>query len=254
MQDFPASVGSVPVVVLDTVGSTNAEALARATAGEAGPLWIVARQQSAGHGRRGRTWVSEPGNLYASLLLNDPAPPAVVPGICFVAALALHDAILDTAHGLAPAQLRLKWPNDLLLNGRKVSGILIENSFSQQGLAFSVAGIGLNVERGSFPEALGTKATSLAGETGKKMDRTKLLRRLLTEIDGLYADVRSRRFDRILDEWNSRCTMFGKDITVLQHDHQVNGSAVGLSSEGGLILQTAKGKETVFAGDVTILS
>src|SRR5690606_17114565 len=97
----------------ETLGSTNAEALALARAGERGPLWVTARSQSAGRGRRGAAWVSPPGNLYASLLLAD-APPARAPQLSFVAALAVHDAVAQVAPDMAP-RLRLKWPNDLLL-------------------------------------------------------------------------------------------------------------------------------------------
>ena len=96
-----------------TLASTNAEALARARAGERDPLWIVAAQQTAGRGRRGNEWMSPPGNLYATLLLTDPAPPECAPELSFVAALALHDAILERAPQLR-AVLALKWPNDVL--------------------------------------------------------------------------------------------------------------------------------------------
>ena len=109
----------------ETLASTNAEALTLARGGERGPLWIVARQQTAGRGRRGNAWVSPPGNLYASLLLVDPAPAECAPELSFVAALALHDAILDRAPDLR-ADLALKWPNDILCGGAKLAGILIE--------------------------------------------------------------------------------------------------------------------------------
>src|SRR5262249_21737842 len=101
-------------IAYDTLGSTNAEALTRARAGECGPLWITAQSQSAGRGRRGSQWVSPPGNLYATLLLSEPSPPAQAPQLSFVAALALHDAISVCAPQLAPA-LNVKWPNDLLV-------------------------------------------------------------------------------------------------------------------------------------------
>src|SRR5581483_12488089 len=128
MDKFPARAGAIPVSWFETIGSTNAEALTRAAAGEHGPLFIAAERQSAGRGRRGRTWISEPGNLHATLLIADPAPPAASPQLCFVAALALHDAVLDGCAGLAPARLKLKWPNDLLLDGMKAAGILIEGT------------------------------------------------------------------------------------------------------------------------------
>ena len=99
--------------------------LALARQGERGPLWVVADRQTAGRGRRGRTWISEPGNLYASLLLTEAAPPEHWPELSFVAALAVHDAVVEVAPDLKP-RLAIKWPNDLLLAGAKFAGILIE--------------------------------------------------------------------------------------------------------------------------------
>src|ERR1700720_304756 len=109
-------------IAYETLGSTNAEALARARAGEHGPLWITAATQSAGRGRRGRTWVSTPGNLFATLLLTDPSPPEAAPQLSFVVALALHDALAECAPQLGPL-LKLKWPNDLLLGPPKLARI-----------------------------------------------------------------------------------------------------------------------------------
>jgi BirA family biotin operon repressor/biotin-[acetyl-CoA-carboxylase] ligase len=128
-------------IAYETLGSTNAEALARARASEHGPLWITAQSQSAGRGRRGSTWVSPVGNLHATLLLSEPSPPEHAPQLSFVAALALHDAIAECAAQLGPL-LKVKWPNDLLLGGAKLAGILIEG---ESDPAFAVAiGIGVN--------------------------------------------------------------------------------------------------------------
>src|SRR5712691_4927839 len=112
-------------IAYETLGSTNAEALARARAGERGPLWITALSQSAGRGRRGSTWASPPGNLYATLLLCEPSAQEAAPQLSFMAALALHDAVAACAPQLGPL-LMVKWPNDLLLSRSKVAGILIE--------------------------------------------------------------------------------------------------------------------------------
>src|SRR5229473_5485322 len=120
-----AAAAGVGLIACDTVGSTNAEALAYARSGERGPLWITARRQTAGRGRRGRTWVSEPGNLYATLLLTDPGPAERAAELSFVAALAVRDAIVEMAPGLG-SRLKVKWPNDLLIDRAKVAGILIE--------------------------------------------------------------------------------------------------------------------------------
>ena len=117
-----ASATGASLISFDTLGSTNAEALSRARAGERGPLWIMAARQTAGRGRRGNAWTSEPGNLYASLLLTDAAPAAHLPELCFVVALAVRDAVCTAAPALA-LELKLKWPNDLLLDGAKLAGI-----------------------------------------------------------------------------------------------------------------------------------
>ena len=135
-----AAAAGVGLISCDTVGSTNAEALAYARSGERGPLWITARAQSAGRGRRGRAWFSEPGNLYATLLLTDPAPPGRAAELSFVAALAVYDAIARLAPALTP-RLALKWPNDVLCEGRKLAGILIE----AEGTAPLVMAIGIGV-------------------------------------------------------------------------------------------------------------
>jgi len=239
------------VFVFESLDSTNVCAKTLAEAGTEDGTVVVADYQSEGRGRLGRRWEAQPGtSLLFSTVLRPPLLNESAGLLTFFAAVSVARA-LEHETGL---HIECKWPNDLLLKGRKVCGILIENSLSQQGLVYSIAGIGLNVGQRTFPEAFLNKATSLVRESGKTMNRARLLRTILSEMDKFYEDVREPRFDRILDEWNSRCTMFGKKITVLQHDQRLDGSAVGLSSEGGLILETAKGIETVFAGDVTILS
>src|SRR5882672_7909582 len=123
--DPMASAAGVRLISHEVLISTNTEALALARAGERGPLWVTAARQSAGRGRRGRTWVSEAGNLFASLLLADPAPPEHWPELSLVAALAIHDAVAEIAPPLR-AQLAIKWPNDVLLARKKFAGILVE--------------------------------------------------------------------------------------------------------------------------------
>src|SRR5215471_16698948 len=118
--DPSAVAAGVRLVAHEVLGSTNSEALRLAQRGERGPLWVVAARQTAGRGRRGRNWVSEPGNLYASLLLTDPAPAERWPQLSFVTAVALHDAVVAVAPALEP-RLAIKWPNDLLLDGAKVA-------------------------------------------------------------------------------------------------------------------------------------
>src|SRR5438105_12858227 len=157
--DPAAARSGVRLVSFETIGSTNAEALARARAGERGPLWITAGRQTAGRGRRGRSFVSEPGNLFASLLLTDPSPADRAAELSFVAALALHDAICQVAPVLA-GRLELKWPNDLLCDGAKLAGILVEGE-SGSGRPLAVV-IGIGVNCAHHPDGLSYPATSLA--------------------------------------------------------------------------------------------
>jgi BirA family biotin operon repressor/biotin-[acetyl-CoA-carboxylase] ligase len=144
-------------VTYGTLGSTNAEALTRARAGERGPLWVTARSQSAGRGRRGNAWVSPPGNLHATLMLSEPSAPPQSPQLSFVAALGAHDALSLCAPRLGPL-LKVKWPNDLLLDGKKVAGILIEGEGEP---VFTVA-IGFGVNCVSHPGGTFHPATNLA--------------------------------------------------------------------------------------------
>ncbi len=147
----------VEVLRLETVDSTNAEARRRAEAGETGPLWITARRQTAGRGRRGRAWETGAGNLAATLLTTTAKPPAEAAEIAFVAALAVADLALAQ---VPDALVRLKWPNDVLVDGRKVSGILIESGMRPDGRLWLAIGVGVNLK--SAPVAADRPATTLA--------------------------------------------------------------------------------------------
>ena len=248
MAEFPRTAGSAPVVFLETTDSTNAEALARAAAGERGPLWIAAKQQSAGRGRRGRVWLSEPGNLYATLLLSDAAPAAALPGICFVAALAVHDAILDAAHGLAPAQLQLKWPNDILLGGHKIVGILVESVSGAGGHAAAV-GIGVNCKH--HPQTTDYPATDLAS-AGFILPPETLLGFVGTAMERRLDEWRGgENFPATRAAWLARASGLGAPIEVRLPNRTMSGTFEALDEGGALVLRRGNGTcETVAAGDV----
>jgi BirA family biotin operon repressor/biotin-[acetyl-CoA-carboxylase] ligase len=248
MADFPRDAGGVPVHLFDTLGSTNEEALTLARAGEAGPLWVVAGRQTAGRGRRGRAWTSERGNLYGSLLVGDPAPAALAPQICFVAALALHDAVLDTCAGLAPARLKLKWPNDLLLDEAKVAGILVEGVTAAKRSTV-VVGFGVNCR--SHPQDVAYPATDFAA-TGFDLSPAALLARL-----GVTWGVRAREWARgeyfatIRAGFLARVTGVGAPIEARLSDRTLAGRFEGIDERGALLLRKADGaRETVAAADI----
>src|ERR1700680_2406864 len=147
-------------VILEEAGSTNTEAFKRAAAGEAGPLWIMARRQTNGRGRSGRMWASEPGNLYASLLQRLACPQSVVHQLSLLAGVAAVEAIAAAVGGRING-LRLKWPNDVLIGEAKCAGILPESQIGAGGSEVVVV-IGIGINLASHPTGLGRSATHLA--------------------------------------------------------------------------------------------
>jgi BirA family transcriptional regulator, biotin operon repressor / biotin---[acetyl-CoA-carboxylase] ligase len=233
--------------VHDSLASTNAEALALARSGERGPLWIVARQQSAGRGRRGNAWVSPPGNLYATLLLTDPAPPECAPQLSFVAVLALHDAIAACAPALAKA-LTLKWPNDLLCGDAKLAGILIEGERAGDALAVAI-GIGVNCI--SHPSQTPYPATDLKGE-GVLADAATVFEALTASLaQRLAAWRRGAGFAAIRADWMARAAGMGGDMRARLPDREIIGRGEGLDAHGRLLLRLRDGSvQAIAAGDV----
>jgi BirA family biotin operon repressor/biotin-[acetyl-CoA-carboxylase] ligase len=236
-------------IAYEALGSTNAEGLARARAGERGPVWISARTQDAGRGRRGGAWTSEPGNLYASLLLTDPAPPAQAPQLSFVAALALHDAVAECAAALGP-MLALKWPNDLMVGGAKLAGILIEGDSSSgltTGMAV-VAGIGVNCV--SHPSGTPYPATDLMA-AGAMVEPQSLLAALAAATQKRLAQWdRGQGFAAIRAAWLKRAAGLGLDIKVRLPEREFTGLFEGLDDTGRLLVRGSAGVTTVTAGEV----
>lgn len=247
MADFPGVAGGLPVVHFAEIGSTNAEALSRAADGGV-EQWIVADRQITGRGRRGRHWVSEPGNLYSSLLLYNPAPPALSPQICFVAALAVHDAICDALPELDPQYLRLKWPNDLLLVGRKLAGILVEGA-SVGARHAVVTGIGVNCML--HPVGTPYPVTDFAAE-GFLLTPVMLFEKLATRMMGRLALWKGGRdFAAIRNAWLARAHDLGREIEVKLPERVLNGRFEEIDSDGALVLSLASGhRELIRAGDV----
>jgi BirA family transcriptional regulator, biotin operon repressor / biotin---[acetyl-CoA-carboxylase] ligase len=244
---IPDVITEAPVVRLDTIDSTNAEALRRARVGARGPLWIVALTQTAGRGRRGRAWASPAGNLYASLLLVDPAPAAVAPQLAFVAGLAVHDACAALAPSLADA-LALKWPNDLLCRGAKIAGILIEGEAAATGIA-AVIGIGVNCRH--HPDALERPATDFAAQ-GTPVEAPALFDTLRqTMAARLNEWDRGAGFAAIRTAWLARAAGLGQAMRARLPDREVTGVFEALDEAGRLVLRLADGRrEVVTAGEV----
>lgn len=242
------SAGDVRHIALEAVGSTNAEALARARAGECGPLWITAETQTDGRGRSGRIWVSPRGNLYATLLLSKPCVQAQAPQLAFVSGLGLHDAVAQCAPDLG-ARLALKWPNDLLLGDAKLAGILIE---SETVTDFSVA-IGIGVNCASHPRDTAYPAADLQSAGADVVPKGLF--------DALSASMQQRLsqwrrgegFAQIRADWLARAAGLGEPISVRLPDREFSGRFDGLDEAGRLLLDQAGQRVTVTAGDVFAL-
>jgi len=243
----PAAIrAGVRVETFDTLGSTNAAALARARAGEPGPLWIVARQQTAGRGRRGRAWVSEPGNLYATLLLTDPSPVSRAAELSFVAALALLDALEEVAPAVG-GRLALKWPNDVLLDGAKVCGILVEGE-SRPPLA---AAIGIGVNCAHHPAAVAYPATDLAAAGVPTTPEDLLATLSRTMLARLAQWDRGHGFAAVRADWLRHAAGVGGEIRVAGGTEDVIGRFADLDAAGHLVLALPDGTtRTIAAADV----
>lgn len=232
-----------------SLGSTNDRAMEAAQAGDPGRLWIVAGEQTGGRGRLGRSWSSPPGNLYASLLLIDPAPIAVAAQIGFVAALALHDSVTRLAPALAP-RLKLKWPNDLLLDGAKLSGILIESAVLTNGALAVVIGIGVNMAH--HPQGTPYPATNLAVE-GVSAGPADLFAHLSDAFAGRFEAWRAEGFSAIRRDWLAAAAGLGGPIRVRTGREEFDAVFSALDEQGRLIAATPVGERIVQAGDVFLL-
>ena len=230
-----------------TLPSTNTHALALARGGEKGPLWVTAVRQTEGRGRRGNQWVSPPGNLHATLLLTDPAPPECAAQASFVSALAVHDAIIDCAPGLRDA-LKLKWPNDVLCGGSKLAGILIEGEQAAHGLAVAI-GIGVNVRH--HPDGTAYPAIDFAG-AGADVSAEGLFAALSAAMHERLAQWwRGAAFHVIRADWLERAALIGGEMKVRLPGGELTGRYESLDDRGCLMLRLGDGTlQAIAAGEV----
>jgi BirA family transcriptional regulator, biotin operon repressor / biotin---[acetyl-CoA-carboxylase] ligase len=231
----------------DTIGSTNDEAKRLASGGAPEGTLVWAGEQTAGRGRRGRHWASPPGNLYLSLVLRPGGAPSRAAQLGFVAALGLGDA-LDGLAALGP-RLRYKWPNDLLLDGRKLAGILLESETAASGAVdFVVIGTGVNLL--SHPETSEYPATCLAEGGSATVSPAALLQAFVREFDPWLARWREEGFAPLREAWLARASGIGEDIRVRLERMTLTGRFVDLDEDGALLLDGAEGPRRIAAGDV----
>jgi BirA family biotin operon repressor/biotin-[acetyl-CoA-carboxylase] ligase len=231
------------IVRLDRVESTQAVAFGLAADGAADRTAVVADSQAVGRGRRGRVWLDEPGaSLLLSVVLRPRLELARLPLLSLAAAVAVAETLVEVA-GLAP---RLKWPNDVLVGGRKIAGILLESRLGPAPLV--VLGIGLNIAQRTFSPALAGRATSVALETTRSVDRERLLGVLLEALDRRRADLERGALVEVLQRWRVLSDTLGRTVTI----DDVRGVATDIDDVGALVVADGDGRRRlVFAGEVS---
>lgn len=227
----------VKVIQLDEVGSTNEYAKTIAHEAPEGTV-VVAKRQTAGRGRKGRSWASPEGGIWMSVILK---PPRVDPRLAFVGALAVVDTLAD--FGISAG---IKWPNDVWVGGRKVSGILAEGKAGE----YSILGIGLNVNN-PIPEELKDNATSMMELIGSKLPLEKVLKRLLLHLDGWYR-VFLERPDPLMAKVRERTFILGKPVTVIEGEERISGIALDVLDDGSLLMDIGGQLRRITYGDVSL--
>ncbi len=241
----------IRIIRFDKTPSTNTECLSHAKQGAAEGLCVIADEQTEGRGRYGRNWASPRGSgLYFSLLLRPSFSSEYFPLITLAAAVAVRSA-LDSTSGI---RADIKWPNDVLVGGRKICGILAEATETAGGMAI-VLGIGVNIKSEGVPADLRDRATSLQDEAAAMPDADSLLRAIQIRFESLYAGMESAGGrTKVLESWctgSSYCR--GRNVRVTLGRSEIEGTTAGVDARGRLILKTDNGEVKVEAGEVTRL-
>ncbi len=235
-------------IALGDVQSTNLECLERAREGDPGNLWITAHRQLGGRARRGRSWVSEPGNLYASLLLIDPGSPAALASLPLAVAVAVHGAV---SRALPPGARRptIKWPNDVLVDGAKISGTLLESETLDDGRQAVVIGCGINVSHA--PEQARYPTTTLRA-AGSAIMPEELFSRLCQSMAGqLQQWDRGRGISAVRQAWLDNAQGVGERINVALPDRMISGQFREIDAAGCLVMvDDDRVVHTIAAGDI----
>lgn len=242
------------VEIWDQIDSTNTRAIALGTEGAESGTLVIAREQTAGRGRRGRQWTSPPDSgIYASFLLRPPiAQMDKLSAITLGAGVAVAEAV-EKATGI---RVGLKWVNDLVLDGKKLGGILAEMS-TKDGIVALVIGIGINVamDAAEVPEELQNRMTWLEAATKHPVDANLVLAELCLSLERVYDAMLDNRTESILDEWRTRSVTLGKQVRATSGTNEFEGTARDITQSGSLLLRLASGEDKeLHAGEITIRS
>lgn len=238
-------------------GSTNEQALQRCRRGSGHGLMVYAETQTSGRGRLGRSWFSPCGTgIYMSLVVQPGRPVGQWPILTMAASVALAQCLheLPVRSDLKTPVIDLKWPNDVLVSGKKVAGFLLETAQTEKRWPAAVLGCGINVSAGAFPAELAHCATAIARETGLTVPRRRLAVRFLTHLQTGYNQLEQGRQADILEIWKSFSSMWNEaQVSILEGNRRWNGVTCGLSGDGALLVRAEAGQvETLLAGDVSV--
>ncbi len=234
-------------IILSEIDSTNAEAARRAPELR-GPAWILALRQTQGRGRRGRAWHDPKGNFAATYLCRPEGAPEQVAMRSFMAALALHEALV-TVTG-RPGSFALKWPNDVLLNGGKLAGILLESLGQGGGVSHLAIGIGVNLRAAPEAEPGATPPVDLLSETGCAVTPQEFLDLLAPAFARWEAQFVTYGFGPIRTAWLDRAARLGAQVTARTLREEQTGTFEGIDANGALLLRTGRGRIAIPAADV----
>jgi BirA family biotin operon repressor/biotin-[acetyl-CoA-carboxylase] ligase len=242
------------VVSFDSVSSTIDVASSLAAEGAPEGTVVAAESQTGARGRLGRKWSSPGGvGIWTSIILRPQLPPRAAPKLTLLTAVSVATVLADR-YGV---DARIKWPNDVIVNGRKICGALTELVAEQDAVRYVIVSFGLNVNqtRSAFPPEVADLATSMRIETGRRHDRPEVFRRVLRELDRQYMEFGERHGDdRLLDRWRERSCTLGRHVRVQLRDGIVEGVARDVDGDGSLIVETPGGAtQSVAYGDVTIV-
>lgn len=240
---------SLNLVALGRTESTNTQAHRRAAAGAPHGTLLWAEEQTKGRGRQGREWISPPGNLYASLILRPKCDPTTATQLAFVAALGVGDFLARYLEKTIP--VHYKWPNDVLVNGRKIAGILAESTMGKaQDLAWVILGVGINVA--THPEKVEWPATSLRAEGAEPPEIPELVEKFGRSLLFCYNEWQEKGFPPIRKAWLERAAGLGERIRVRASEATFEGTFTGLDEDGALLVlkDGDKSPSRITSGDV----
>ncbi len=248
-ESLDTKVAGTEICILDVVDSTNEEIKRRAANNAQSGLIVAAEKQTCGKGRLGRSWSSESGGLYFSLLLRPELPPSDISGITLAAGYAVCLAVRE----YTGIDARIKWPNDVIVGNKKICGILTEMTAQTDRVDHVAIGIGINVNHEAFPEDINKKASSLYIESGKRIDRNKFLRCVIQKLDKVLSSFLVSLSADDMSQFRELCATIGKRVSVKRNNCTINAAARDITPAGELIIVDDNGKEFIInSGEVTV--